>query len=449
MATVATSVPRNASAPAPDHEDMPRTRYLGLIDIGVLLTAVGVFLCFLILLIRFVFPQGARLGDISPGGDSALLGAGERGGFGIAGDAMDKFGDFIAHLADVRREVKIRSADSIAWTDATEGVSVRNRDAVQTFANSRARVDFTTDNELRIAQNSLVIFRSGAADPFLQRRDPAVVVMEGELTGAVNAEYGSFGVELPVGVVVLKGDGDTGDAVDFKLSINPDKSSTIAIYAGEADVNIAGKHYRVTANQGLTIAEDGRTAGVRALPALARIRLPGANAVAKFRDIPPRVEFRWGNVDGAQNYRLELAKDARFEEILVDEYLRDAAFTHGNLAAGTYYWRVSARSGWAQGPATAPRRLRVVADTEPPLLELNPIEQVVAGAYQLRGRTSRDATIYVRGERVPTAADGSFEYVFEASPGSNPIVVEAIDAVGNVAYNSQIFHVRTDHRRSD
>ena len=90
-------------------------------------------------------------------------------------------------VGDVRRDVKIRSADSIAWINASEGNTVGNRDAVQTFNNSRARVDFETDNELRIGQNSLVVFRSGAADPFLERHDPAVVVMSGELSGTVNA----------------------------------------------------------------------------------------------------------------------------------------------------------------------------------------------------------------------------------------------------------------------
>lgn len=426
-----------------------RNRILSLLDIGVLLAALLVFALFLVLLIRIVFPVGSRLGDMGPGGESHAPAGAERGELSIAGDAFDGIGNFIALLADVRREVKIRPADSIAWSDASAGVSVGNRDAVQTFADSRARVDFSSDNELRIGQNSLVIFRSGSADPFLQRRDPAVVVLEGELTGEINADYGSFAVELPVGLVVMKSDGTEGDTVDFKLTINPDKSSTVAIYSGQADVSIAGVKYRVSANEGLTIREDGATSGVRALPALPTVRLPRARALAKFRDTRPRVVFQWGEVPGAQNYRLELAKDASFEEILVDEYLTDAAFTHGNLAEGKYFWRVSARSGWVQGPASRPRSLRIVRDTTPPELVVEPIEQVVAGGYQLRGRTSPDATVYIRGEVVETSASGEFEYLFEAKPGASPIVVEAIDALGNVTYESQILYFRNNTRRSD
>ena len=309
-------------------------------------------------------------------------------------------------------------------------------------------MDFTTDNELRIGQNSLVVFSSSVADPFLQKRDPAVVVMEGQLDGSVNSEYGSFAVALPAGLAFLSAD-ESGRAADFKLSVNPDGSSTIAMYAGLADVNIGGKTYQLAANSALTVAEDGRTTGVRRLPPRPNVRAPRRDAVARFRDMPPRVEFAWGDVAGAQNYRLELARDRKFEEILVDETLGDTSFIHGNLAAGEYFWRVSARNGWIQGPSTQPGRLRVVRDAEPPQLKLEPIQQTVAGRYELRGRTSPDAKVYVRGEPVEISSAGTFSHLFSAAPGAQAIVVEAIDTVGNVISNSQILYASTNFSGSD
>ena len=56
---------------------------------------------------------------------------------------------------------------------------------------------------------------------------------------------------------------------------------------------------------------------------------------------------------------------------------------------------------------------------------------------------------YVRGQPVPIAADGSFKYVFKAAPGAQAIVVEAIDSVGNIATNSQVFYGDTIFSRSD
>lgn len=449
MAAVIESISEPAVATAKDRETASWHRYLKVLDIGVLLASLLIFLVFLALLVRFVFPEGQRLGVMTVSNDAMPLESREIGQVDVSGGRVSGFSNFTAFLGDVRREVKIRPANSIAWRDASQGTTVHSRDAVQTFSKSRARVDFTTDNELRIGQNSLVVFRSGSADPFLQRREPAVVVMSGELTGKVNAEYGALGVQFPAGLIELEAASQSDEAVDFRLGVNPDGSSTLAVYSGQADVTVGGERYRVSSDHALTITEDGRTAGARALPSLPAIRAPFNNATAKYLATPPRVTFRWNPVPNAQNYRFEIARDPGFEEILVDENLDELAFTHGNLSSGDYFWRVSARDGWVQGPASTPRRLRVLHDSAPPPLELGPIQQAIAGNYVLRGETTPDATVYVLGETVQTSPDGSFEFVFSPEPGTQTIVVESIDEVGNVAYSSQILHVPGTPGRSE
>ncbi|MCP4301269.1 MAG: hypothetical protein GY783_11840, partial [Gammaproteobacteria bacterium] len=213
--------------------------------------------------------------------------------------------------------------------------------------------------------------------------------------------------------------------------------------------NIAGDHFRISAEQGLTITEDGRTTGAKALPSTPTIRAPNHNGIAQYLAAPPRVKFGWGEARNAQNYRLEIAEDRNFEEILVDEYLDDPVFTHGNLSSGDYFWRVRARDGWMQGPASTPRRLSVVRDAVPPLLELHPIQSAPDGRYVLRGRTNPESSVFVLGQSVETSAAGEFEFIFDPEPGSQSIVVESIDAVGNAAYSSQILHVPGSSGRSD
>lgn len=449
MVAVANPIRNSVVIPANDRGDARPMRYRGVLDIGVLLVTLIVFLLFLVLLIRVVFPQGSRLSEIISSRDSILVDAPNTGDLELAGSNVSNFGSFFARLGDIRREVKIRPADSIAWSNASEGTSVHNRDAVQTFAYSRARVDFTLDNELRIGENSLVVFSSGAADPFLQRREPAIVVLEGELTGVVNADYGPFAMQFPAGSIEMTAEDGSGGAMNFRVGVNPDQSSTIAVYSGQADVNIAGERYLVSANNGLTITSDGRSTGTRALPTLPPIHAPSHGTVVKYLGAPPRVKFRWGKVSDVRDYRLEIARDADFDELLVDEYLDVTSFTHGNLAPGRFFWRVSARAGWVLGPTSMPRRLSVVRDSEPPLLELQPIQHLIADNYVLRGKTAAGAKVYVLGEAVKTSSDGNFEYVFAPEPGSQSIVVESIDAVGNVAYSSQVLHVPGNSGRSD
>ncbi len=424
-----------------------RTRYLRLLDVAVLLAAFLIFMLFMNLLVRVVFPQGSRLSDLAFVEGTASPEDSRGGSVDI--DGADTLGAFTAYLGDVRRDVKIRSADSVAWKSASRGTEVRNRDAVQTFANARARVDFTTDNTLQIGQNSLVVFSNGAADPFLGRRESAVVVMEGEMSGEINADYGTFGVEFPAGLVELTAAGGADELVNFRIGVNPDQSSTIAIYSGRADVNIAGEHYLVAANEGLTIDKDGTTSGVTVLPSMPSVRQPAGNRVFPYLHTPPKVLFAWNGVRGARKYRLEIGRDAGFDEILVDEYLDGTSFVHGNLADGDYFWRVSAVTGWVQGPSTSTRRFRVVPDRAPPALELLPIEQLAPNEYVLRGSAGKGSTVYAIGQRVSTDSEGRFEVRFNPEPGAHPIVVEAVDAVGNVAYKSQVLHVSGGSRRSE
>lgn len=423
-----------------DDESAARNRYLKLWDIGVLLAALLIFFVFMMVLVRIVFPQGARLADMTVQSQAESTETPGTGSIEIAGAAGD-FNHFKAFLGDIRRDVKIRAGDGVAWTSARKGGEVRDRDAVQTYSNSRARVDFTSDNRLRIGQNSLVVFGNGAADPFLARREPAAVVMEGELSGEVNADYGAFAIEFPAGLVELTADESSNEAVNFRVGVNPDQSSTIAVYSGEADINIAGEHFKVGANEGITFSKDGVTAGVMDLPTSPVIRAPRNDTAARFLRTPPRVTFAWDIAGSATKYRLEIATDASFESIVVDEALNQKSFVHGNLPAGEYFWRVSAINGWVQGPVTGPQRLMVVQDLTPPSLNLQPIERMAENRYLLRGSTSRNASVFAAGEVVRTNASGEFEHQFAPAPGTRAIVVESVDDVGNVTYQSQLLHV--------
>ena len=249
---------RLQAAQAAEHEiHTVSRRWLGWLDVSVLLLTLLIFVLFLMLLTNLVFPEGARLGDIVARDNASESIRRGQNSVGFDGDGFGDFGEFVAQLSEVQREVKVRGADSVAWSNAQIGRTVKNDDALQTFANSRARVDFTTDNKLQIGQNSLVIFRSNSADPFLKKRDPAVVVVQGELGGSVNDDFGAFAVELPSGVAVLSADKESGVPADFKLSVNPDKSSTIAMYAGTAAIDINGERYELGANQALSVSADG------------------------------------------------------------------------------------------------------------------------------------------------------------------------------------------------
>ena len=59
-----------------------------------------------------------------------------------------------------------------------------------------------------------------------------------------------------------------------------------------------------------------------------------------------RPEFRWQSVKGAKGYRLQLARDWSFSEIILDVYVDAADYykisnSQQGLPPNSYYWRVA------------------------------------------------------------------------------------------------------------
>lgn len=90
------------------------------------------------------------------------------------------------------------------------------------------------------------------------------------------------------------------------------------------------------------------------------------------------VRFAWTASDGVASYRFQLARDAGFQERLVDaDDVRGEAFQPDlQLEPGAYYWRVAAtRADGDRGPLGDPQRftLKPATQAEPPQLAGNQI----------------------------------------------------------------------------
>jgi len=112
------------------------------------------------------------------------------------------------------------------------------------------------------------------------------------------------------------------------------------------------------------------------------------------------VRFAWAGADSGASHRLEVALDPQFREVVHEQRLAGTEFTHGNLKAGRYYWRVSALRDQVEGSSSPVREFVVAQDADPPLLEIDAPAGPVAGAsFVLRGRTEPDAPSTWRARR--------------------------------------------------
>ena len=350
-----------------------------------------------------------------------------------------------AVLAQMRNTVKSKRVEAIAWTDARKGMKLYDRDAVQTLRRSSALIKFDAQNRLRMGQNSLLIIKSLEQDVLIRQKQSFLVMVDGELQGKLaGADEESVQIEITTPSAVARVKTERSEQpVDFSIRIHPDRSSTFTVYEGTAMVTAKGKQVRINPNTSTTVGLNREPPRPAPLPDPVRLAAPVDAAVITYRERPPPVRFTWDALSGATGYRFVLARDRRFEGIVADETGEQIEFLQDNLGTGTYFWRVSAQGSTGEGRFSRIRMLRVVQDRRPPRLEVTfPPETIPQARCELNGRTEPGARVFVMGEEVRPDPRGRFSHMLKLDAGMNIIIVEAVDAAGNVTYRSRNVNVK-------
>ncbi|UCD80502.1 MAG: YbaY family lipoprotein [Desulfobacterales bacterium] len=414
----------------------------------VAILLVLLFFSVILSLLNALFPSGTSLREIivrqkSAGSVDAFKQNSREFELSYSSEGSDSGSseDSAAVLSWTRNTVKSKRAAEIAWEAAKVGNLLYDRDAVQTFSRSAAEIQFDENNTLSMGPNSLMIIKRLTHDPSLREKRSFMVLVDGELRGML-AQSGQESVYLEIDTPGAKlrtqsGPGDSAP-VDFKLSVNPDKSSTIAVYQGSAKITAQGQTVTVNANQSTVVALNQAPLDPRDLPDTVQLKSPLSTSRFYYRDLPPKIQFAWQTQPNATGYHFVLARDSFFHDIITDDHFSESQFSHGNLKEGIYFWKVSAMQETIEGLFSENRRFRVEQDQTAPELSVHfPPRTIYNELYTLRGKTEPGARVFVGGKRIKTSQTGKFEYQLKLSLGINVIVVEAYDAVNNVAYRSQ------------
>lgn len=416
-----------------------------------LVAVIIVLIFFMVLLgiLNAVFPSGTSLTDmmsregiLAPAGlveqSVRELFLSSRGEERMLSDP----GELAAVLTRTRNDVKSRRANAIAWGGAREGMPLFNRDAVQTLKRATATITFDESNRLEMGENSLIIIQRLNNDTVLREKRSFMVMVEGELRGSIGEkDETSVHVEVatPSAVARIRSQQSESGKADFKISVNPDKSSTIAVYQGVAELTAQGRTVRIEANQAANVKLGEAPTGPEGLPDPPKPGRPSDASLYVYRDLPPRIHFSWTSDAGAKEYRMVIASDPDFRDIVFEDKLAKSGFVHGNLRKGDYYWRVSAIEDGLEGTYSAIRRIKVAQDRTPPALRVQfPPENVDRDFVILTGSAEPGARIFVGGRAVPTEKTGRFKSRVALREGINVVLVEAFDEVGNVTYRSQL-----------
>jgi hypothetical protein len=409
---------------------------------------VLVFFSIFLLILYVLFPSGIGLNSIiayqgpqtisdlqEQGSRELLLANGEND------SDLTSQKDVAAVLSMARNTVKSKSSEAIAWKSAKAGKTLFDRDAVQTLDRSSAKVKFDENSSIDMGANSLLIIKRLDQDPLFREKRSFMVLVDGDLRGKIaksDKDSVYLEVETPGAKMRMQSGPMAEGPVDFKISVNPDKSSTIAVYQGVAEIMAQGQRVVVEANQSTVVALDQAPLTPVNLLGPVKLKSPTDTDLFYYRNLPPKIQFTWQNQPNVNSYHFVMARDNSFKDIIADEQFSRASFTHGNLVKGTYFWKVSGFDKTIEGFFSETRRFQIVQDKKPPTLNVKfPPKTVYRGRYTLRGETEPGSRVFVGGKPVKTTKTGKFKYNLKLQPGINVIVVEAIDPVNNVAYRSQ------------
>ncbi len=332
-----------------------------------------------------------------------------------------------AALAFKKGDVEKRKAVENAWKPLALHGTLIEEERVRTLTESYAEILFRDDSRIRLNANSQALIKKMRANLVENSDEASVSLIEGEVMAllAGGKKAGSFKLEVPnVETKINSG--------RFWVGRN-DESAKFANFNGELEVSAGGGKVTIKENQG-SIVPNGQkpTPPKELLPAPA---LLSPEADIELFDL--KQELNWGSVQGASNYRLEIATENGFTRMVSSRDSKaNKLALHEELADGLYYWRATAvsKEGLPGNPSNS-RIFRFVTDNSPPFLIVTyPAEGEVftSNSVTVKGSVESKAALTTGSEPIQTTVEGEFNYTWKLSPGKNSITFKAVDRAGNV-----------------
>ncbi len=274
-----------------------------------------------------------------------------------------------AEVAWLVRDVKAKPPRAVDWLTARAPMSLWTLYRVATGNASAAHIVFDDKSDLRLRERALlVIYGASASAARTTRHDKTEIELEqGTIVGglaALDAAGGStFKVKTVSGAV---------DVLGKAIQIQADAAATmVSAFLGSARVATQGGTVTVRESQGTIVERGKQPEAPRPLPTAPR----WVDHLGKATDEAPPVivalmpgqkaswEAAWESVARAARYRVELASDEEFHQVLYDVEV-GAGVTRvklSDLQGGRYYLRVASRDQrMLESKPVAARRLDVV-----------------------------------------------------------------------------------------
>ncbi len=319
-----------------------------------------------------------------------------------------------------------RRASDLTWIDAPLHTELYEGDKVRTLSSSLAEILFQDESRLRLEENSEALIQEMRTNRLNRRERSTITLMEGDFLTLLSGRRTEEEFQLSMGEI------ETDIRSSHFYVSSDDEGARFSNYQGEIEISAEGSTVVIEENEGSFVA-------VNQAPSAPRELLPRPALIApstRARINPTLDTLRWANVANTAYYRFEIAADREFSNLTVFETRRSAWFLVGDqLAAGVYYWRVSAVDDLELvGPTSEERSFTIVDDREPPFLMVQtPVNEEIVTIEQVevRGETEAGAAVFINDVSATVYPAGGFSGTITLSDGWNDLVIRALDEAQN------------------
>jgi len=267
----------------------------------------------------------------------------------------------VATCAELSGSGEARRKGEPTWEPIRVGATFRERDWVRSGGGSFVRLRFSDRRFIDMPEQTTILVDSEIS---IETGSLVAVSSGGEVL-RVRAADGT------VAEIVAGGDAPS------ELRITPSKSSGLEIAVTKGNV-------RVVAGADEQAIATGEASDVANNRASASVKLPPSPAELSSKDLVQLkpaavVALSWGRVAGAARYRLQVARDPAFRDLLDDRELAETNASFTPEIPGEYVWRVASIDPQGRIGAYGGARTVRVEPEPPPDLLLSPVSGAKIG----------------------------------------------------------------------
>lgn len=230
-----------------------------------------------------------------------------------------------------------------------QGTRLYNGDQLITSDYQSVRIQFADKSELQMLANSDLSF-----DKLSYHEDTGMVDTRLRLPkGRVNTwieklkPKGRFEIQTPAALTAVRG-------TRYRLSSDENRITRTEVTEGVVAVSADGKEQKVKSGFGL-LAEIGKLL----MPPMKLLPAPkiGENQAVQ----PGLLHVFWERLDGAAEYRFQVARDEGFSDLILDDRTSETILSKRELEAGEYFVQIRGIAGNGLEGLNAVRKIKVAA----------------------------------------------------------------------------------------